>query len=42
MGIVLFAIVGASIDVGAGFWICYAFYCVLKVIKYLAMIFNEK
>jgi hypothetical protein len=41
MGIVLFAIVGAAIDAGAGFWICYAIYCVLKVIKYLAMIFNE-
>jgi hypothetical protein len=41
MGIVLFAIVGATINAGAGFWICHTLYCILKVIKYIAMISNN-
>ena len=41
MGMVLFAIIGATIDVGAGFWICYTFYCIFKIIKYLVMAFKE-
>ena len=31
MSIVLFAIIGAHINVGAGYWICYGLFCALKL-----------
>jgi uncharacterized membrane protein len=36
MGIVLFAIIGATIKAGAAFWICFTIYCLIKLIKYIA------
>lgn len=27
MSVVLFAILGASVEAGVGYWICYAVYC---------------
>ena len=33
MPIVLFAILGANANVGAGFWICFAIYSVLYVVR---------
>ena len=35
MGIVLFAIIGATIDAGVGYWICYSVGCVLEVANFL-------
>lgn len=32
MGIVLFAIIGAKLNMGAGFWICYGVLTFIKVI----------
>ena len=31
MGIVLFAIIGANLKLGAGYWICYGAFCALKL-----------
>lgn len=36
MGIVLFAIIGATIKAGAGYWICFTVYCLIKAAKYIA------
>ena len=33
MSIVLFAIIGATIKAGVGYWICYAAYCLFYFIK---------
>ena len=33
MGIVLFAIIGAQIRAGVGYWICFALYCAFRLIK---------
>lgn len=33
MPIVLFAILGANANLGAGYWICFAIYCVLYAIR---------
>lgn len=42
MPIVLFAIIGALIDAGVGYWICFSIYCtfvainlIMKVVKKL-------
>lgn len=32
MSIILFAIIGANIEAGAGYWICYGLFCLFKVI----------
>ena len=31
MGIVLFAIIGAKLQMGAGYWICYGVFCFFKL-----------
>lgn len=31
MAIVLFAIIGAQINAGAGYWICFGLYCAFTV-----------
>lgn len=33
MSIVLFAIIGATIKAGTGYWICFAVYCVIRFIS---------
>lgn len=33
MGIVLFAMIGAAIKVGAPYWICYGVYCTAAILK---------
>ena len=33
MSIVLFAIIGATIKAGTGYWICFAAFCMIKVIQ---------
>ena len=35
MPIVLFAVLGASAGLGAGYWICFAIYCVLYAARAL-------
>lgn len=36
MSIVLFAIIGATIKAGAGYWICFSVFCLLKAIRLIA------
>ena len=31
MGIILFAIIGAKINAGVGYWICFGMYCAFKL-----------
>lgn len=31
MAVVLFAILGATANAGAAYWICFGFYCALKL-----------
>ena len=38
MAIALFAIIGAIINAGGGYWICFAIYCVLWVINLIMKI----
>ena len=33
MSIVLFAIIGATIEASAAYWICFGIYCAIKVVK---------
>ena len=42
MAIVLFAIIGATIDAGVGYWICFSVYCVFRVIKALIEVLEDK
>ena len=35
MSIALFAIIGAKIGAGVGYWVCYGIYCAAKLIKAL-------
>lgn len=41
MGIVLFAILGAKANVGAGYWICFAVYCFFYLINLIGKIIEE-
>ena len=41
MPIVLFAILGANANVDAGYWICFAIYCVLYVVDAIRRAANE-
>jgi hypothetical protein len=41
MSIVLFAILGANVNCGAGYWICFAIYCVLYVANAIKEAINE-
>lgn len=36
MSIVLFAIIGATIKAGVGYWICFAAFCTWKVARIIA------
>ena len=40
MEIVLFAIIGATINAGAGYWICFTVYCIAWVIGFLLRLFK--
>lgn len=42
MAIVLFAIIGATIEAGVGYWICFSVYCVLRFIKALLEVLEDK
>jgi len=33
MSIVLFAIIGVQLHLGAGYWICFSIFCALKLIQ---------
>lgn len=37
MSIVLFAIIGATIKAGSGYWICFALYCLFRLIESIAV-----
>lgn len=41
MSIVLFAIIGAIIKAGTGYWICYSIYCVVSFIRLLAKMWGD-
>lgn len=41
MSIVLFAIIGATMKAGLGYWICFSFYCLFRVIKLIASLYNN-
>lgn len=40
MSIVLFAIIGATINAGAGYWICYSIFCVIKFFQCLVNVMD--
>jgi uncharacterized membrane protein len=42
MTIVLFAILGAIVNAGAGYWICFAIYCVMFLIKTIVDVVRER
>ena len=45
MSIVLFAIIGATINAGTAYWICFSVFCVFKAITLIAEVikaFAEK
>ncbi len=35
MNIILFAIIGATIDAGAWYWVCFGAFCLYKYIKFV-------
>lgn len=41
MSIVLFAIIGATLKMGVWYWICFAVYCLCKLIEYIATIVKK-
>ena len=41
MSIVLFAIIGAQIHAGTAYWICFAVYCMLKVVLGMCKVLKE-
>lgn len=41
MPIVLFAILGANANLGAGYWICFAIYCVLYLVNAIKKAIKE-
>lgn len=41
MAIVLFAIIGATINAGTAYWICFAIYCVAWVINVFCEILKK-
>jgi hypothetical protein len=41
MSIVLFAIIGATIKAGVGYWVCFAWYCVLDLISFICKILGK-
>ena len=40
MSIVLFAIIGATINANSAYWICFAIYCVIWFVKLIITIVN--
>ena len=42
MTIVLFAIIGALIEAGVGYWICFAVFCVIKLGQAIYKTLEEK
>ena len=42
MSIVLFAIIGAQINAGAWYWICFALYCAFTVYNAIVETIKEK
>jgi hypothetical protein len=42
MSIVLFAILGATVKAGAGYWICFGGYCALKLLFAIASAYKQK
>lgn len=41
MSIVLFAIIGATIKAGVGYWICFSILCLIKAITIIAKVIKE-
>lgn len=41
MEIPMFAIIGASIKAPTAYWICFAFYCLFKMIKVVVQTIKE-
>lgn len=41
MSIVLFAIIGAKLNVGVGYWTCYGIGCFFKILSYLSEIISD-
>lgn len=41
MSIILFAIIGAKLQMGAGYWICYGIGCFLKLSATLYKVLKE-
>ena len=41
MPIILFAILGANVNLGAGYWVCFAIYCALYVLQAIKEAANE-
>ena len=42
MTIVLFAILGSKANVGAGYWICFAIYCVFWLLNLVRKVMEER
>ena len=42
MAIVLFAIIGAHINAGVGYWICFSAYCFFTVVRAIKETIKEK
>ena len=40
MSIVLFALIGAAIEAGLAYWICFGAYCTVKATIFIAKIIN--
>lgn len=41
MQIILFAIIGAAINAGVAYWICYGIFCAWKIIKFVVQICSD-
>ena len=41
MSIVLFAIIGAHINAGIGYWICFGGYCLLKLVRAIITVVTD-
>lgn len=40
MSIALFAIIGATINAGTAYWLCFGVFCVIKLITYIYNIYE--
>ncbi len=41
MSVVLFAIIGATIKAGVGYWICFSVYCLICLIQLVAKLIED-